>query len=605
MKSEERAPNEKIFLERERRIRLLIVLLCLTLAALSVVPFYFLGPAPQEGQWTLRMPTTHDMYLQFDQMKSFYNGLSAGSPYPRWEEDTNRGFGAPTTSYYPPGVYYVTSGLYAVVGDWTRVLLDAQLIMMVAAGAALYLVARRFMSRAGAIVSMAAYIASPYHVIDQYQRGALAELLSFVWMPLILLFTERLFANRDELADFANNSENDESVSGTGPRTGKLLDMACLAAAYGAFLWSHPPTAYQFTLIFTLLVVIVAWRLKDWKGLLGVGCAMVIGGGLSAAYLYPAVVEGGLIRPAYFSEKWAYHLGYVFVHAQPYADAFRDFFKTIDWIWMLSTAVIVIGGVALIRWAEPNQVGRSRIALLLAGGLLASFMMTKASSFLGDMIPRVEVGIFPWRMLGITSLVASLLAGASTEAALAAFKARRTAGWIALGSFAALVTVGGALFSVFQVAAPMADVEAFEPQPEHINFAMVPVTAPEDPLTLPEIERARLASGNGRVLIADWKPDHRHLQVELPGPDQLQIRTFNFPGWTATLDDRPCEILTNASLGNIEIDLPAGIHRVELDFRDTTPRRIGKIASILSLVMVLALVAFGVRRSKSAWQPRL
>ena len=591
-----RSKGEATEKERERRIGLSIALLCVALSAVAVVPFYFMGPAPQEGQWTLRMPTTHDMYLQFDQMKSFYNGLSAGEVYPRWEEDTNRGFGAPTTSYYPPGVYYLTSGLYAIVGDWTRVLLDAQLMMMVAAAAALYLCARRFMSRAGAIVAMAAYVAAPYHLIDQYQRGALAELLSFVWMPLILIFTEGLLGKHNEQLGVRGKDKGRTALSGTGPRGRLLINVACLAAAYGAFLWSHPPTAYQFTVIFLLLVVIVAWRLKDWKGLLAIGCAMAGGGGLSAAYLYPAVFEGGLIRPAYFSERWAYHAGYVFVHAQPYAEAFRDFFKTIDRIWVLSTAAIVIGGVALILWGRLSQDRRKRVALWLAAGSLASFMMTRVSAPLGDMIPRVEVGIFPWRMLGITSLVAALLAGASADVAIAAFKTRRPAGWIAFGAFALLVTIGGALFSVFQVAAPMADVDVFEPQPEHINFAMVPVTAPEDPTKLPDIDRAHLASGNGQVSITEWKPEHRSLQVELASSDTLQIRTFNFPGWTATLDDRPCEILTGAPLGNIELELQAGTHHISLDFRDTTARRIGRIASLLSLVTLLAMVAVGARR---------
>src|SRR5687767_15406975 len=129
--------------------------MCLILSAVAVTPFYFFG-RPQFGpkQWNLQMPITHDMHLHYEQMKSFYNGLSAGSIYPRWEEDTNRGFGAPTMSYYPPGVYYVTSLFYALSGDWIRAILNAHLLMMLGSAAAIYIYARQFMSRFAAVTAM-------------------------------------------------------------------------------------------------------------------------------------------------------------------------------------------------------------------------------------------------------------------------------------------------------------------------------------------------------------------------------------------------------------------------------------------------------------------
>ena len=124
--------NDKQTAANERKTRLLIALLCIGLSAFAVAPFFFMGRSETGGGAAeLRMPTTHDMFLHYDQMRSFYNGLAAGEIYPRWEEDTNRGFGAPTTSFYPPGVYYLTSAFYAITRDWLRALLDAHLAMMI------------------------------------------------------------------------------------------------------------------------------------------------------------------------------------------------------------------------------------------------------------------------------------------------------------------------------------------------------------------------------------------------------------------------------------------------------------------------------------------
>src|SRR5205085_1272615 len=94
--------------------------------------------------------------------------------------------------YYPPGVYYLTSTCYALLRDWTRALLGAHLLMMLLSALALYWYARQVMSRFAAAVAMSAYVLGPYHLLDQYQRGALAELLGFIWMPLMLLAGEQL-----------------------------------------------------------------------------------------------------------------------------------------------------------------------------------------------------------------------------------------------------------------------------------------------------------------------------------------------------------------------------------------------------------------------------
>src|SRR5882672_9576158 len=154
----------------ERKTRLLIALLCIGLSAFAVVPFFFMGQSEKGGDaFELRMPTTHDMFLHYDQMRSFYTGLAAGEIYPRWEEETNRGFGAPTTSYYPPGIYYLTSAFYAISRDWVRTLLDSLLLMMIASAAGMYIYARQVMGRAAAVAAMAAYILLPYHLLDQYQ----------------------------------------------------------------------------------------------------------------------------------------------------------------------------------------------------------------------------------------------------------------------------------------------------------------------------------------------------------------------------------------------------------------------------------------------------
>jgi len=568
-----------------RRDKVLVFLLCIGLSAMAVLPFFFMGQSEtSSGAFTLRMPTTHDMFLHYDQMRSFYNGLAAGEVYPRWEEDTNRGFGAPTTSYYPPGIYYVTAACFAVTKDWLRALLGAHLILMIAAAAAFYLYARQVMNRAAAIAAMAAYIFWPYHLADQYQRGAIAELLGFIWMPLILLFADRLLK-----LPRTGGATREKSSAATLP------GIAGLALSYGAFVWSHPPTAYQFTLAFGVYALVVSsiWK-KRLKRLGIVAAAMALGIGLAAVYLGPAAIEQNLIHKEFISETWPYHKTYIFVHDLYSAETYGGFFKLLDWIWITGTLVIAASALVLL-WFKKQSLReqsalRHRVLAWTVVGVLASFMMTKLSMPVGMLIPKIDIGVFTWRMLSITTLVVSLLIGALVQAAMIAKLERRRSDRLLFVWMAGFVLVGFVVFSAVAVVGPAARYSVFEPEEEHINYATIPSTAPSDPEELPDdVPQAELAGDNGHVWVEEWKPEHRVVRAELTDEDELWLRTFNFPGWTATVDGSEAPIRTAEELGDMEIDLAAGHHTVQLEFRDTPARLYGRVITLVSLGLLIVL----------------
>ena len=81
----------------------------------------------------------------------------------------------------------------------------------------------------------------------------------------------------------------------------------------------------------------------------------------------------------------------------------------------------------------------------------------------------------------------------------------------------------------------------------------------------------------------------------------LRFRPLYFPGWVARVDDRPIEI-GPSEIGNIELKIEPGEHRLTLTFEDTWPRRAGKLISAASLLCFLAL-AFVRRRMKRRLQP--
>ncbi|HEX8088538.1 MAG TPA: hypothetical protein VF762_06765, partial [Blastocatellia bacterium] len=361
MKSEE---NKSLMRERgESRIKsgFLIAAICVGLSAIAVVPFFFMGRSElPESSLGMRMPVTHDMFLHYDQMRSFYAGLKSGEVYPRWEQDTNRGFGAPTTSYYPPGVYYLTSAAYAAIGDWQGALLATLVAAMASSGAAMYVYARGVMCRRAAVAAMSAYLLMPYHLVDQYQRGAIAELLGFVWMPLMLMYGDRLLMGGLGSVEAGEQGMEVEAGRRCLGMRGRVRACAGLAVSYGGFVWSHPPTAYQYGVGFMVYVLAVSVMRREWKGVVWVGAGSVLGVGLSAAYLLPAALEQDLIRKEYVLTTWPYHKTYVFVHDLFNYKLFQEFFACVDFMWILSTVSVITLGVALLIMERRASVpGRS------------------------------------------------------------------------------------------------------------------------------------------------------------------------------------------------------------------------------------------------------
>src|SRR6266498_1501600 len=332
------------------RLGVLFALVAMT--AIATLPFFVIGEDQKVGCCGGEMPVTHDSWMHLNQMRAFYRGLEAGRLYPRWDDETHGGYGAPTLAFYPPGAYYVTSFFYFLTRDWSKVWIGFYWLASFASAAAVYVFA-------------------PYHLINQYQRGAMAEFLSFIWTPLVLLFAERLLADSS--------------------RRELLLSFAGLSASFGAFLLSHPPTAYQFLLVLGPCFVVWAIRMKRRRRLLIIGCALGFGLMIAAAYFLPAVAEQNLVNYDDVERTWPYHASYVYDFAQKvYDHAMDSFFSRLDRIWAFNAlAILLLGGAVLngtYRSYEsykpdsgpiPDSVLRKRVWLWAWAGLIASFLRSE------------------------------------------------------------------------------------------------------------------------------------------------------------------------------------------------------------------------------------
>jgi uncharacterized membrane protein len=305
----------------------------------------------------------------------FSDQVLAGIAYPRWLPRSFDGLGAPTFYFYPPLAFWVDALVRLVTLDllstsWRLSVTSAVLLWL--SGTTMYVWLRgEKVERHIALLGALAYMAAPYHLVDHYIRGAIAEFAAYAALPLVMWGVD-LVARRH--------------------RAGPLV----LAAAYAALIASHLPTALLISLTaIPAYVLFVAWRARrdDRWFLLRCGLSFAPGLGLAAIYLLPALTLQAAVL--------------------------------IEWMWL--RAFQVDHGFLLMpdRWVQPGYMFLI-IASIAVGWLLASLALLPrrgpvrlwagvalaALVLMSGVVPWVwylpmlsRVG-FPWRLLIVVEFAA-------------------------------------------------------------------------------------------------------------------------------------------------------------------------------------------------------
>jgi hypothetical protein len=108
--------------------------------------------------------------------------------------------------------------------------------------------------------------------------------------------------------------------------------------------------------------------------------------------------------------------------------------------------------------------------------------------------------------------------------------------------------------------------------PDRVNWATVPDGA--------AIEQEQI------------RPLHTRYLINSPKKFQLRLFQFYFPGWQARLDGEPAEVDVARPEGFTVIDVPAGVHVVDVQFGTTPARTLAWRISAFSLLATLLLAIF-------------
>jgi len=319
---------------------------------------------------------------------------------------------------------------------------------------------------------------------------------------------------------------------------------------------------------------------RSWRPLARTALAVALAAGLAASYLIPAAYEGSWVN---IGEVLAPGVrpqdNFLFTTiADPEHNRFNLLISTV--------AAAEIAALAVAIWFSRAWRSRQRTpwAMLSCWGGLAALAMLSITNFLWQHLPKLRFVQLPWRFLLCLNTVLAIMIAMAT---------RRWSFRVLAG--AALLAV--LIIAGYRIQPPWWDTAA---DIEEMSDALTEdagyegtdeyVPAGADPYELNK-NQPRVADSSGHPLRTEtvqWGPAEKHFVVHSNTPELLTLRLFNYPAWEVMVNGKRVETQTTDVTGQMEIPVAAGRSDVRIHFGRTRDRTIGRLASLLSLGLLLA-----------------
>ena len=518
-------------------------LLAISLAAFAVeIPFLHFGT-----------PSGHDVEFHLYSWLEVLGQWKHGIVYPLWASLAHFAYGEPRFVFYPPASWML-GGVISAIVPWAIASPVYIFLVLVFAGASMFLLARCWFDRRDAIFAATFYAVNPYHLVIIYWRSAFAELLASCLVPLLVLLVWRA-------------AEGERRV---------VVPLGLLLAA--AWL-TNAPAAVMIHYSLALLAGFLAWTRKSAVLLLIAAAAVVLGACFSAFYLLPAVYE----------QKWVEIANAVSAGSRP-ADNFlfihtgdRDhdaFNRIVSWVAMLEMLVVLASFFIARLWRTARDFWRTLAAWAVACG----FVMFPLSLVFWNVLPKLLFMQFPWRWLLCLSAIYTLF----VTVGLPRWWQRATVCLLSV-----LVIVGAWRY----VQAPWWDTAADlrEMQDNVATGAGYEGTDEYTPLgadpsaTAKDARKVTVAGpAHAAIDVLHWDTESKSFTVQMSAADQVALRLFRYPAWRVEVNGREVEAAAREGTGQMLVPVSAEMNRVEIRFVRTWDRAAGGWISLITAAGVLS-----------------
>ena len=561
------------------------------LALLILLSLFILAPLLASGYFLHAHDARHSLIwlVEYDQ------GVRDGFLWPRWAPDHSQGYGYPLFTFYAPLAFAIAEVFHLLGASILGAVKITWALATIFAGVSMYKLARSLWGVGPGFIAGLLYMTAPYHLVNSYVRGSLAEFVALAIYPWVIYGFWQVMAR-----------QNARSV-------------ALAALSLGLLIMTHSVTLMLLPPLLALLILVwlaLDWRRAGkppWRATAYALTAGLLGGMLSAIFLLPVLGETKHI----VVDQW------IPAESYNYPQQFLYLFQWFDFAWGYGFAlpgpndgmnlsiglwltILGLAALPLVIKKRPRRAAMFWSFLVIAG--IALFATLAPSKIFWDVIPMIKLVQFPFRFLAPATLFLSLVSAGTVAALLPPREGDLHPILLAL---ALAILLGSWTYArpqhtavAAQDVSPAADIQFELDYPDmrgSTAFASdKPVTSPKvaaylagEPIPLAEIiqgagavERVRHGAGSDEVRVAAQTPV------------TLQFYTYWYPGWRAWIDGEEVPTRPEGPDALITLDVPAGEHDVRIRFTNTPLRSLAALITILTLLILVLLFFWDTIRSR-------
>ena len=520
--------------------------------------------------WALFVPgfygASDDMHSAW--LQQIDKVLKMGQIPPRFVPDLSFGFGYPLFNFAFPLPFYIAEIFHLIGFSLVDSIKLVFILSLPLSGIGMYLFLKEFTNNLLSLTGAVLYIYTPYRAVDIYIRGAIGEIVSFVFLPLIALSFLKI------------------------KKSGSLMWVGVGALSLASLVLSHNITAYMFFPFVVLLIIILWDSKKSSEYLANIFKTIFLALLISSYFWLPAIYESSLMKydtifnftdhfptiKQLITPYWGYGASVPGPH-----DGMSFF------LGLVNILVLVAGGfLTILTWKKFKKLEKRILLWATIGLAVALFLMNFRSTFIWQNLPLLPYFQFPWRFLTLTTFFTPIL--------LIAFKHLKNKS-LAIILIVIIVLSSWSYFKPQDFLGRLDDyyLNRYIPYPKASDEYF---KIQEEYLRLPKTTKERPAANYPTFfsmndeMVNVVKVNDLHFLVSLK--PKMEIRAnFNkyyFPGWQAKIDGQEVPIRPGLPFGQISFSVPPGPHKLEVFYSEPRAKLILDFASLVGFLVSLGMI---------------
>ncbi len=542
------------FVYPKKHINLLALLILISL--LPIISIF------RKGTYESGDLTIHTHYLM-----SFFENLKAGNIFPQW---TNVGYGTPVFIFLYPLPFYIGSIFHFIGFSFLNSIKLVLILSYTFSGITMYLWAKKEFGKTPGFLASIMYLFAPYHLVDLHFRASVGETLSFVFIPLVFLYSKNLIETKKY----------------------KFLILGAISIAL--LMTSHLATA-MITFHILAIYAFIIWVKKKRKGIsdlfywLG---SIILGLSISAFYWIPAIFEVKYTLYSLTLPTGGFlSLQDIIYSPTRFGLLFQGHYGETHYVLGYAQLTIFLISIMIFRKIKNKR----KILLLLffqISFLILTFMTLSESKKIWETFSYLNNFQFAWRLLvPIAFILAAISAIVSTK----------------LSNKIILIIC---LITIFSTILNWGNRKMVPEQKENRAGYETLYTEFYDPsdsiykkyypnlnnIVLKDIPKLPIETIKGKAEIKQIyrNPTNHQYLIDAKTNVLIKENTLYFPNWRLLINNSPHAIYFKDPkyMGVIMFKLSPGIYKAELRFENTKLRTLSQRSSVITLLFIIILLIF-------------